>query len=193
VKLFCDKCNRIEAFNPIAAQDFLTHFRYGVVTNRIPDVKTQVFVLSYECQSCKSPPEVFLVRRFGLKLTLSGRAPIEHVEVPSDIPREVQKFYAGAIVAHQSGQTLAGLFLLRTLIEQWARLKISDQETQADKVLEKYMATLPPDFRQRFASIKEIYGDISADIHMAIGSEELFDKKIKDITEHFEACKLFKL
>jgi hypothetical protein len=34
----------------------------------------------------------------------------------------VKHFYRGAVVAHQSGQTLAGIFLLRTIIEQWARL-----------------------------------------------------------------------
>jgi adenylate kinase len=73
--------------------------------------------LSYQCQSCKGVPEVFLVRREHLKRTNAGRAPIEHVEVPKDIPKHVSRFFRGAIVAHQSGQTLAGIFLLQTLIE----------------------------------------------------------------------------
>jgi hypothetical protein len=35
----------------------------------------QVFALAFHCQSCKRIPEVFMVRREGPRLTLTGRAP----------------------------------------------------------------------------------------------------------------------
>ena len=42
---------------------------------------------SFLCQSCKGIPEVFLIRREGLKLILSGRAPMEVADVPTVIPK----------------------------------------------------------------------------------------------------------
>jgi hypothetical protein len=107
VKLFCHACDRTEAFNSISAEEFTGR---GPERAALLNDTVQVFVLSFECQSCKGVPEVFLLRRQGAKLTLCGRAPIEFVEVPSTIPKAVQNFYSGAVIAHQSGQMLAGLF-----------------------------------------------------------------------------------
>ena len=192
VKLFCGECQRIEAFNSISSQEIT-----GRSTEE-PDIiikrkeAVQVFFLSFLCQSCKQIPEVFLVRRQGLKLTLCGRAPMEVADVPSFIPKSVRQYYSGALIAHQSGQTLAGLFLLRTLIEQWARSKLESPSERADEVMDKYMATLPSDFKSRFRSMRSLYDELSADIHAATGSGELFDKALKEITEHFDARRLFK-
>jgi hypothetical protein len=152
----------------------------------------QVFALSYRCQPCKGPPEVFLVRRHGMKLALAGRAPIEHTAVPGYIPKTVRHFYSGAVVAHQSGQTLAGLFLLRIVIEQFAYAS-TGVRNRADDALEAYMAALPGDFKNRFTSLKSLYEKLSADIHAAAGSAELFKESAKAIAEHFDARRLFRI
>jgi hypothetical protein len=149
--------------------------------------------LEYTCQSCKQTPEVFLVRRRGVKLTNEGRSPIEHVEVPAFIPKPVRRFFSGAVVAHQSGQTLAALFLLRTVIEQWARAATESVKVQADQVLDDYMLTLPEDFRARFPSLRALYGELSVDMHAATGSSGLFSRAVTEICEHFDARRLFKL
>lgn len=185
VKLFCETCDRREAFNLVAAADFLTF-------DAAPKDSGQLFVLSYRCQSCKATPEVFLVRREGMKLTLAGRSPIEHVEIPADIPKSVKRFYGGAIVAHQSGQTLAGNFMLRTLIEQWAREKTGRKEF-ADVVLDAYVASLPPEFKGRFPVLRETYSDLSEDIHGAVGSETAFEKARGEIGKHFKAREVFEI
>lgn len=193
IKTFCITCGRIEAFNLEGAENFLA--RWGAIN---VELKTgsgqtvQVFVLSYICQSCKSVPEVFLVRREGSKLTLSGRTPIEHVEVPKTIPKNVARFYSGAIVAHQSGQTLAGNFLLRTLLEQFAATKAVNPKT-ADDAIDQYMATLPEDFKARFPSFRDLYRILSIDIHSAKGSPEVFEDTRAKIVRHFEARELFEL
>lgn len=186
IKLFCEKCNRIEAFNVVSADDFLEHGKRPDKPYQSKNETVQVFVVSLLCQSCKAVPDVFLIRRQGLKLTLAGRAPIEHVTVPPTIPKTVQQFYRGAIVAHQSGQTLAGNFLLRTLIEQWVREIITDLGLTPDKALDKYMDTIPPDIRGRFKSMAKVYRDLSADIHSATGSPQLFDSARRDIEEHYD-------
>jgi hypothetical protein len=153
----------------------------------------QVFVFSFLCQSCKNIPEVLLVRREGFKLTNSGRSPIEHVDVPPDIPNSMKRFYRGAVVAHQSGQTLAGIFLLRTLIEQWARSKAPPGQLLADAVLDAYMAPLPENFKSQFPSLRKLYEDLSVDIHIAKGDPTLYEETRAEIVRHFEARRIFRL
>lgn len=191
VKLFCSKCNRIEAFN-MASTEVLPYFgrHYSYLENGKP---IQLFSFSFVCQSCKGVPEVFLVRREGFKLILSGRTPIERVEVPTVIPKNIRKYYSDAIVAHQSGQTLAGNFLFRCLIEQWVISLAAAQPDSADKAIDEYMSGLPKDFNSRFPSLRTLYGELSVDIHRAVGSSDLHEKAQSQIVEHFEARRLFKL
>src|SRR5262249_40937305 len=143
-----------------------------------------IYEFSYLCQSCKSTPDAIMVRRQGEKLQLVGRAPMEHVEVPDVIPREITKYYSGAIIAFQSGQPLAANFMLRTTCEQWAR-KWADAADRADAALDKYMASLPDAFKQQFPSLKDIYSQLSADIHAATGSDAIFGAMTEKLVEHF--------
>jgi len=187
-KLYCRTCDRIEAFNLESARSSFEAHKYRPAAGKFE----QVYVLCYQCQSCKGLPEVFIVRRNQGKLTLCGRSPIEHVAVSPEIPKEVAAFYSGAVVAYQSGQTLAALFLLRTLCEQWAR-KFADPSDYADVAIDKYLASLPDAFKSHFPSLRSIYERLSADIHAAIGSRELYEQMIVEINEHFSARKVFKL
>lgn len=194
VKLYCKICHRIEAFNLHNSEDFLNPSQNAEPIYKLGVRTIQNFIFSYTCQSCKSVPEVFIVRRESFKLSLCGRTPIEYIDVPKAIPKEIKDYFSGAILAYQSGQTLAGLFYLRTLIEQWAYSSIEDHKNiRADQAIEKYMQQLPDDFKERFPSVSELYSDLSADIHRATGSIELFDKAKEQIIEHFKARELFKL
>jgi len=191
--LYCASCGRVEAFNSVFGLE--TAHRGGLAQSTEAGVcGVGVFVLTYQCQSCKGLPEVFLVRQEGQKLTLAGRAPIEHVDVPAAIPSSVRKWYSGAVVAFQSGQALAGLFLLRILVEQWAREKAELRADElADVALERYMATLPGDFKDRFPSLRDLYSRLSVDIHAAAGSEDLFREAIAAVDKHFDARRVFRL
>lgn len=192
VKLFCGNCKRIEAFNFQYGQDLLKEF-IGVRGFSEP-ITVQIFSFAYQCQSCKSAPEIFVVRRDGLKLILSGRTPIEEIEVPSFLPKGQRSFFSDAIIAYNSGQILAGKFLLRTFIEQYIRDFTKDKTSQdIDELFEKYRASLPDDFKQRFPSLANIYSLLSSDIHSADSTTDLFIQAQKDIQEHFEAKKLFKI
>lgn len=187
-RMFCKTCGRVEPFN----------FRYS--TGLIEDAVTskadgkpqieQVYAFSYLCQGCQKLPEVFLIRRTGAKLTLCGRSPMEHVPVPPEIPKEVAKYYSGAVVAYQSGQALAALFMLRTTCEQWAR-RFADPADKADVAIDKYMASLPEDFKARFPSLRDMYSDLSADIHAAKGSDALFEDILDKLGLHFRARQLY--
>lgn len=175
IKVYCHTCKRTEPFNPSASQNL-----------------GDVFALSYICQSCKGPPHVFLVRKSKSKLTVAGRTPMERVDVPKTIPKSVADFFSGAEIAHQSGQTLAGLFLLRTFCEQWARMH-APEGAYADEAITAYMGTLPDAVKSNFPSIAKLYSDLSAAIHKAQADVVLYDRAVADIRKHFDARAVFDL
>lgn len=191
IKIFCPTCDRIEPHNFYYGIDFFRPIRepYDELPNDF-----QVFLLSYECQSCKNTPPVFVVRREKVKITLSGRVPMEQVVVSKIIPKNQKKFFSDAIIAYNSGQILAGKFLLRTFIEQYVR-EVTENKTSRDidVLLEKYAEVLPKDFRDRFPSLADIYSRLSVDVHKADSTPELFVECQLLIEEHFEAKKVFKL
>jgi len=192
IKSFCSTCNHIEPFNYVTGHDFLA---LGKAINQVTQHQSmvlQTFIVSYVCQSCKGVPEVFVVRREGAKLILSGRAPIEHIDIPNNVPKSVAKYYSGAVVAHQSGHTLAGNFFLRTIIEQFAISK-SVTPKDAEDAINQYMEGLPGDFKDRFPSFRDIYGTLSNDIHKAAGSVDVCEDSLKKILKHFEARKTYEL
>jgi hypothetical protein len=80
-----------------------------------------MFLLVYQCQRCLGTPEGFLVRREGWTFSLHGRSPMERVEIPSYLPQIESYFYRDAVIAFETGKTLAALFYLRTFIEQFGR------------------------------------------------------------------------
>jgi hypothetical protein len=193
IKTFCERCGRIEPFNPVATEDFFKDRRPENAWYVLGTSTVQNFVLSFLCQACKIVPEVFLVRRIANKLTLCGRSPIEHVEVSKVIPDKVKRYVSGAIVAHQSGQTLAGLFLLRTSIEQWIRTLGVPATVKADAALDWYMSTVPADVSGRIPSLRQVYATLSDAIHRADASAALFDEAKKEIEKHFDARRLFEI
>jgi hypothetical protein len=192
IKSFCARCDRVEAFNVVSATPLVSHRTRASSSAAAPEIY-QVFALAYECQSCKARPEVFMVKRNNLKLQLCGRAPIAHVAVPPVIPKHVRGYYSGAVVAFQSGQVLAALFMLRTLVEQFIRGACPAEHTQVDQVMDSYMASLPEDFKDRFPSMAHIYERLSSAIHAATDDETLFREALADTAKHFDARRVFGL
>jgi len=192
IKIFCSVCESLQPYNFIHGLDVSKDFR-GINLLESP-IDVQIFLLAYECQSCKSFPEVFMVRREKMKLIQSGRTPMEQVEIPKFIPKAQRKFFSDAIVAFNSGQILAGKFLLRTFIEQYIRDFTKDKTSQnMDELFEKYGVNLPDDFKQRFPSLAKIYSQLSIDIHGADSTSNSFIQVQKDIEKHFEAKRLFEI
>lgn len=206
----CATCGARHPFNLIGARIVSAHDIDERLTSPTGPFRVETYAFEYQCQACKSSADVFLVRRDDWRLTLCGRSPIEQVDVPRFIPRAFRPYYRRAVVARNSGEVLAGLFLLRVLIEQFVLADgYMPQQAQGDQddepepelayqrraadAIEKYMETLPDDFTSRFPSLRKIYQDLSADIHSATGSEELFEASLSDIERHFDASRLFKM
>lgn len=111
-------------FSIPSVQTFCSHCEGSWPFNHIDDIvnigarEDQWFCLGYQCQKCKKLPVWFFIRRKGLRITLVGRDPIEAIPAPKEVPEPQGKFFAKAIMAYNTGQTLAGIFFLRTFIAQ---------------------------------------------------------------------------
>jgi hypothetical protein len=189
--LVCDNCQRRQAYNTLFIVNVLNHPE----TKEIPlkDKKAvNIFLLKMQCQSCKSIPEAILVKRVGSSLMLTGRSSMEHLEVSKNLPSVVRVHYRDAKLAYNSGQLLPAIFMLRTAIEQWV-YHAAGKTKHADEALDAYMKLLPDDFKDRFYSLKSLYSELSAEMHEARGSDELYTKAINIVDQHFEAMLLFQL
>jgi hypothetical protein len=191
VNMWCEVCKCRPPHNPFADQ-CLSVILEG-------HEQEQWYQLAYQCQQCHSVPVRLLVRRSRLRLRLAGRDPIEFVPPPPGLKGST-KFFSDAVVAHHAGQTLAGLFLLRTYIEQYWRtiqpvqelLKAKPRATGEEQG-EIYQSTLPADFKSRFPSLVDLYRQLSAAMHEANADVTLFEDSAAKIAEHFDARRLFKL
>jgi hypothetical protein len=199
VTMFCQRstCNRREAFRPIWFSDVVQQLRplAPAKVHRLPlPGSFQVFVLAYQCQHCEGQPEVLIVRRSGWHLSLEGRSPMASVEIASFIPKRESHFFRDAIVATGAGKTLAGLFYLRTFIEQFGRRMtgISDKRT-GDEILSEYAKGLPLSFRDSMPSLADWYEKLSVAIHSADPDEGLFKNAKEKIEKHFEIRKAMDL
>ena len=154
----------------------------------------QVFVLRYQCQNCKRDPVTFLVKRDGRRLTLTGREPIEAIEIPRYVPKQVRKYYQGAVLAFNCGAQLPALFMLRTTIEQYMRHATNAGQTRisGDALADAYAQTLHSDFNSRYQSLKPVYLALSDAIHSARDHDQLlFQSEQEKVLKHFEAKEMF--
>jgi len=192
INTYCDACDSRPPYNPIIRQSSV------VVDSKNP--VNQWYDLAYECQQCKGTPVRFLVRRNRLKLQLCGRDPIEAVPVPGFLPKAQSKYYSNALIAHHAGQTLAAIFLLRTFIEQFWRslpevqaLVKKQQKPTGDEQGTTYQNTLPVEFRNKFPSLSDIYGKLSAAMHEADANAGLFEESCQKVEKHFDARRIWEL
>jgi hypothetical protein len=108
--------------------------------------------------------------------------------VPPYIPKSATDYYGKALVAFNTSHTLAALFYLRTLLEQYMRLESKTTgKATGDELADAYAKTLDPDFARRFPSFKELYSTLSEALHAAREDEELFTSTLERIQEHFAA------
>jgi hypothetical protein len=184
IRLLCSVCGAVEPFNLWDEESQRQAISLGKPGQ-------QVFWFPVQCQRCKDSVVVLLIRRIGRKIKLVGRSEFEVVKAPSYIPKAQATFYSRAVVAFNSGEGLAGLFLLRTLIEQHMRAVTGSDELRGDSLCDEYSNTLPEKLKGIIPSLKTAYGKISDALHRAISPEGLFESQQEQIELHFENLSLF--
>jgi hypothetical protein len=194
VKLYCAVCKAVETFSPASYSDVMNDALNP--NSRIVSYppQFQIFAISYQCETCKKLPIAFLIRRKEWKLTIDGRSPFETVVLPSFIPKIESRLLTGAVVAHQTGNPLAGLFYLRSFIEQFARRQTGIKGKQTGKkILDAYQKLIPKKQRDQMPSLRSWYDKLSAPIHMAKEDGAMFEEAKKAIIEHFDFRRAFKI
>jgi hypothetical protein len=184
---FCDRCKDVEAFGLKVPDAFIVSYD-GLSPGE------QVFCFELLCQRCRGFVVIFTVKKTGDKLQIVGRSEFEGVTFPEGIPKAQQKFYSQAVIAYQAGHFMAAICVLRVVVEQHMRSVVEDsKKMKADEVCDAYMDTLPPDFKSRWPSFKDIYGKLSEAVHSANTSDKLFETQRADIDKHFKALKMYNL
>jgi hypothetical protein len=197
VKLYCSQCKARETFSPTWHIDATNQI--GQLSARDHRIgfhprRYQLFAFVYQCETCRSRPVSFLIERHGWKLTITGRSPFEEVEVAMYIPKPEKWLFSEAIVAAQTGNVLAGLFYLRSFIEQFGRRQTGITEKQpGETILELYQKTLPEKVRDHMPSLKSWYEKLSVPLHSAKQDIAVFDEARKAIEEHFDFRRLYKI
>jgi hypothetical protein len=155
----------------------------------------EIFTLPYQCQACRSEPIVFVIKRSGLRLQLIGRSQFEPIELPRGFPKQESGWYRKAIVSSHAGHLLAGLFYLRTTIEQYMRRETGAAgKLTGDELATEYAKRLPKDLiASPIPSFKALYDNLSEKLHAAEEDQATFDKACADIGRHFEILKIFPL
>ncbi len=190
IKINCNNCDSIiPAHNP----GFI-RYKYDLPNlmfeneSRFKGNSIQLFVLPYQCQSCKSEPIIFMVYRKGFKLQIVGRSQFENVSVPKFIPAEESKYYSDAVIAFNTGFILASLYYLRALIEQYMRrILYNYNKISGDELGAQYSKMLDSEF----PSLKTVYSELSDKLHKFENSEKQFRKSIADIEKHFDLLQHF--
>jgi hypothetical protein len=194
VKLFCKRCDSAEVFYPLWARDVTGECK-DPRGNSMPGLdRFQLFFLAFQCQNCHSDPEGFIVRRVGYRLHLEGRSPIEQVVVPKYFPKQELHFFSDALVAFNAGKKLAGLFYLRTFLEQFARRVTGLRgRSTGDEIMDVYASTLPLAHRDHMPSLKSLYDKLSEALHSAREDEALFTEVKGEIDRHFDIRRVFNI
>jgi len=156
----------------------------------------QTFFFPFQCQNCKGEPLVFMVRRVNLKIILVGRNHFEEAQIPKYLSKPESKFFRDSIVAYNTGNILAGLFYLRTFIEQYMRRVTQkyDVKISGEELGDEYARILADDFpAHRYKSLKKVYEELSVPLHNAEDSTEQYEISKSDIFNHFDQLRLIPL
>ena len=189
IKVACDFCDdTVQPHNPVRVNGL-----EDGVTAELGSQK-QIFFLSYLCQSCKRESVIYTVRREEKKLTIVGRSRFESVPIPETMKnlREA-RFYRDAVIAFNTGRTLASLFYLRTLIEQYFRRVLAvdkDEKIRGEDLARDYRKLLDEDFPRKFDTLGNTYDSLSDALHAACEDEALYISAKADIEKHFKALDL---
>lgn len=171
-------------------------------TFTVESVIAEVHQFPFQCQNCKGEPLIFLVTRKKSRLTLVGRSQFPEISIPDYIPEKLSNFYRSAVIADQTGFTLASALYLRTLIEQnfyqtipEVNIKAIKRNPTGDELADLYAKTLPKGFPDGFPSLRKAYDDLSVIIHSGKENDEVkksFPVIRSAVDGHFKAVQLFK-
>jgi len=202
VKLFCSACKGRETFTATWMRDVDRETentgRFRTTPARIHKAGAptqQHFCAAYFCMRAVLKWVIVIVARRGWHLSLEGRSPLEIVGASSFIPKKERSLFPEALMAKNVGRSLATIFFLRTLIEQFAKRQtgLKDAIVTGDRMMDAYAKTRPLEYREVMPSLKGWYTKLSVAIHCAKSDEDLLSEAMTEIEKHFKLRDAFSI
>lgn len=185
IRTWCASCGEVEVHKPVRGQAALP---FSADQTLLSSTTAQTFVLEYECQaSCTAAPLIFLVRRQGTKLQLTGRSEPNSVSAPSPIPEPLRRIYRDAMWAVACNDLPAGFYHVRTLIEHAMKNQLNRplaEQIDGATLCEEYNKVIDPVIARR-ASLTAIFAETSRHLHERSGGPLDFEKARNLIVNHF--------
>jgi hypothetical protein len=191
-KTWCARCNETTLHDSIPHSEYTPgHLSHEYVKEPLGH---QTFVLNYQCQQCKCPPVMFMIRRELLKLQLCGRSSPHIPQAPSDIPKALRPIYNDAMAAAACADIPAAFYHWRTLIEHQMKTVLGipvGQQIEGDELASRYNKAIDAVLAER-ASLTSCLKICSQHLHARTGTIHDVQSVRQRIEQHFTLARTLK-
>lgn len=186
IETWCSTCKKVVHHDSIP---YISRSPYHLNPDAVKEpAGSQTFVFDFQCVACKGAPLKFIVARNLNKIQLCGRSKPLMTAAPSFIPKNIRPIYLDALASANCGDTYAGFYHLRTLIEHHLKSKcgIDMQDSRdAESLCNEYYSKLD-EVVARKAAITNEFKLCSKNLHGRTGTYDDFIKVLGAIDSHFK-------
>jgi hypothetical protein len=153
----------------------------------------QNFIPIYRCEMCRETLYTILIRRTGLRLHLCGFAPRRELLASEPVPEQLVPILNDAEQAVAEGDTFAGFYHLRTMLEHYLKNRLGipiAQQIRGDELIDKHYATLVPEMTAVLPSLTTAWEKLSCWLHTRTGEVADYRTQRNSICKHIEALRV---
>ena len=153
----------------------------------------QIFVPIYRCEMCRETIYTILVRRGGLRLHLCGFAPRREPSASKPAPEFLVPILSDADQAVAEGDTYAGFYHLRTMLEHYLKTRLGiaiSQQIRRDELIAKHYKMLSPAVAGMLPSVTVAWERLSYWLHTRTGEAEDYQTQRDAICKHIEVLEI---
>jgi hypothetical protein len=149
----------------------------------------QIFVPIYRCEMCRETIYTILIRRGGLRLHLCGFAPRREPSASKPVPEPLVPILSDADQAVAEGDTYAGFYHLRTMLEHYLKTRLGiaiSQQFRGDELIAKHYKMLLPAVAGVVPSVAVAWERLSYWLHTRTGEAEDYQTQRDAICRHID-------
>jgi hypothetical protein len=153
----------------------------------------QVYIPIYRCEMCRGTIYTILIRRTGLRLHLCGVAPRRELPAPEFVPEQIVPILNDAEQAVAEGDTYAGFYHLRTMLEHYLKARMGipiEQKIRGDELIAKHYKTLSQPAGAMLPSLTVTWEKLSEWLHTRTGEVPDYQKERTSICKHIEGLRV---
>lgn len=192
VQLYCTgACKGLSVFEALMAS---SDWSFGTPFPRLVNgMLEQVFMPMYRCTRCRDIFYTVLVRRVGGRLHLCGFAPRRHAAPVAGVPEFLLAIFSDAEQAVAEGDTYAGFYHLRTMIEHYLKQRLGvrlKEQVRGDDLVRRHYEKLSPELRGTLPSLTVAWEKLSVWLHTRTGEASDYQEQREAVLKHIHALEL---